>query len=64
MGFKTDSTSDLDARDSSGTQSDDGNTTMSTEKGEDRQQSAWQTVRTYPALVWWAFFFAMSAVGW
>lgn len=31
---------------------------------EEHQLSPWDVVRNYPALVWWAFFFAVSAVGW
>jgi hypothetical protein len=61
--YKVDENGDLDTR--NGSQSDDSsNVVMSTEKAEERPQSAWQMVRSHPALVWWAFFFAMSAVGW
>ncbi|KAL3442223.1 general substrate transporter [Aspergillus insuetus] len=30
----------------------------------EHQQTVWQVIRSHPALIWWAFFFSVSAIGW
>ncbi|KAF9885302.1 hypothetical protein FE257_013019 [Aspergillus nanangensis] len=30
----------------------------------ENEQTVWQVIRSHPALVWWAFFFSVSAIGW
>jgi hypothetical protein len=30
----------------------------------EHQQTVLQVIRSHPALIWWAFFFSVSAIGW
>jgi hypothetical protein len=30
----------------------------------EHQQTVLQVIRSHPSLIWWAFFFSVSAIGW
>lgn len=40
------------------------NEAVANDNAEEHQLSVQQVVRNHKTLVWWAFFFAVSAVGW
>lgn len=30
----------------------------------EHEQTVFQVIRSHPVLIWWAFFFSVSAIGW
>lgn len=37
---------------------------VSTDNQTEHQLSLWFVIRNHPSLVWWTFFFGVSAIGW
>ncbi|KAJ5379946.1 uncharacterized protein N7496_002374 [Penicillium cataractarum] len=43
---------------------DHGKSALITDNFLEHEQTVFQVIRDHPALVWWAFFFSVSAIGW
>lgn len=43
---------------------DHGKSALITDNFLEHEQTVFQVIRDHPVLVWWAFFFSVSAIGW
>jgi hypothetical protein len=42
----------------------DGKAALMNDNFFEHEQTVWQVIRSHPVLIWWAFFFSVSAIGW
>jgi hypothetical protein len=42
----------------------DGKSALMSDNFFEHEQTVFQVIRSHPVLIWWAFFFSVSAIGW